>query len=330
MIPGLEGLPRGRSMTGIRVALRTVMVIAFGFAMAPEALAQTYPERPLKLVVPFPAGGATDTAGRLVAQALTAKLGQTVIIENQGGVGGTIGARQVAQAAPDGYTLLMVAATNTFGTARLLYKLDFDPMKVFVPVATVVVDKNVMVIAPSLPVKTVQEFVQFAKANPGKLNYGSAIGIAPHFVAELFKIKTGTNIVHVPYRGGAPMITDLLGGQIQMTVNSKSVLLPHIQAGKLKALAVASAQRWSELPEVPTLLELGYMDAPYDIWFGVVAPIGTPANVVDDFNAAINTGLQSADIRAGYAKLGLEIKLSRPAEFAAFIADEVPRWAEIV
>jgi len=317
-------------MTGIRVALHTVMVIAFGFAMAPEALAQTYPERPLKLVVPFPAGGATDTAGRLVAQALTAKLGQTVIIENQGGAGGTIGARQVAQAAPDGYTLLMVAATNTFGTARLLYKLDFDPMKVFVPVATVVVDKNVMVIAPSLPVKTVQEFVQFAKAIPGKLNYGSAIGIAPHFVAELFKIKTGTNIVHVPYRGGAPMITDLLGGQIQMTVNGKSVLMPHIQAGKMRPIAVTGAQRWPELPDVPTLHEVGYLDAAYDTLFGVVVPAGTPSAIIDRLNAAISDGLKSPEIKASLDKLGIEPKITTPKEFAALVAEEAPRWAEIV
>ncbi len=318
------------SMIGARViGLRIAFAVA-AFAWSSAALAQAYPDKPIKLVVPFPPGGATDTAGRLVAQALQSKLGQTVVIENQGGAGGTIGARQVATAAPDGYTLMMAAATSTFGTQPVLYKLDFNPAKAFVPVATVVVDKQVMVVNPSLPVKTVQEFVQYAKANPGKLNYGSAIGIIPHFIVELFKIKTGTNIVHVPYRGGAPMITDLLGGQIQMTVNGKSVLMPHIQAGKMRAIAVASPERWPELPDVPTLHEAGYLDAPYDTLFGVVAPTGTPAAIISKVNGAINDGLRSPEIRASLAKLGIDPKISTPEEFAAFIAEDAPRWAEIV
>jgi tripartite-type tricarboxylate transporter receptor subunit TctC len=203
-------------------------------------------------------------------------------------------------------------------------------MKAFVPVATVVVDKNVMVIAPSLPVQTVQQFVQYAKANPGKLNYGSAIGIAPHFVTELFKIKTGTNIVHVPYRGGAPMITDLLAGQIQMTVNGKSVLMPHIQAGKMRPIAVTGAQRWPDLPDVPTLHEAGYLDAPYDTLFGVVVPAGTPPAIIGRLNAAIGDGLKSPEIKASLDKLGIEPKITTPKEFAAIVAEEAPRWAEIV
>jgi tripartite-type tricarboxylate transporter receptor subunit TctC len=291
--------------------------------------AQAYPEKPIKLVVPFPAGGATDTMARLVAQALQSRFGQTVIIENQGGAGGTIGARQAASAAPDGYTLLMTAS-STFGTAPLLYKLDYDPVKAFVPVATAAIDRQLMVITPSLPVQTVQELVAYAKANPGKLNYGSAIGIGPHFVMELFKIKTGTNIVHVPYRGGAPMISDLIGGQIQMTVNGKSVLLPHVATGKLRAVAVAAAERLPDLPDVPSLVEAGYLDAPYDTLFGVVAPAGTPAPVLDQLNGAINDGLQSPEIRASFAKLGIDLKLSTRAEFAAFIAADVPKWSAIV
>jgi tripartite-type tricarboxylate transporter receptor subunit TctC len=307
-----------------------VLSAAVALALAAGAAhAQGYPDRPIKLVVPFPAGGATDTTGRLVAQRLQASLGQTIVIENQGGAGGTIGTRQVARAAPDGYTLLM-GSIGTFGSQPLLYRLDYDPYKAFVPVATLVVDKLVLVAGPSLPVKTIGELVQYARANPGKLNYGNAIGIGPHLVAELFKIKSGANIIHIPYRGGAPMISDLLAGQIDMTVNGKSVLLPHIQAGKLRALAVSSLQRWPELPEVPTLLEAGYLDAPYDAMFGVVAPAGTPAAVIDKLNGAINEGLRSPEMRASLAQLGIEPIVTSPQEFAVIIAQEVPKWAEVV
>jgi len=311
----------------IRLILSTI--IASWLSAGATAQAQGYPDRPIKLVVPFPAGGATDTTSRLVAQRMQQALGQTVIIENQGGAGGSIGARQVANAAPDGYTLLM-GSIGTFGTQPLLYKLDYDPHKAFTPVATTVTDKIIMVVRSTLQVKTVQELVQLAKANPGKLNYGNAIGIGPQLVAELFKIKAGVNIVHIPYRGGAPMISDLLAGQIDMTINGKSVLLPHIQAGKLRALAVTGPQRWPDLPDVPTLVEAGYLDAPYDALFGVVAPKGTPAPIIDKLNAVINEGLRSPDMRASFAKLGIEPTITTPEEFAALLAHEVPKWADVV
>ena len=310
-------------------AIRILILAAAAIATASMTQAQTYPVKPIKLVVPFPAGGATDTTARLVAQRLQLGLGQSVIIENQGGAGGTIAAKQVAVAAPDGYTLMM-GSLSTFGTNPVLYKLDYDPMKAFTPVASAVVDKLVMVAGPALPVKSVQELVAYAKANPGKLNYGNAIGIGPHFTMEMFKIKAGVDIVHIPYRGGAPMIGDLIAGQIHMTINGKSVLLPHIQAGKVRALAVTSARRWADLPDVPTALELGYMDRPYDTLFGVVAPAGTPAVIVARLNATINEGLRSAETRAALAKLGIEPLISTPQEFAAMIAEEAPKWAEAV
>jgi tripartite-type tricarboxylate transporter receptor subunit TctC len=312
-------------MTTARFVLAAVLAAAANFAHAQSS----YPDRPIKLVVPFPAGGATDTTARLVAQQLQAGLGQTVIIENQGGAGGTIGAKQVAAAAPDGYTLLM-GSVGTFGSHPVLYKLDYDPMKAFAPVATAVIDKGVLVAGPSLQVKTIQELVEFARANPGKLNYGNAIGIGPHFVAEMFKVKSGSNIVHIPYRGGAPMITDLLAGQIHMTVNGKSVLLPHIQAGKVRALAVISAERWADLPDVPTLIEAGYIDRPYDTLFGVLAPAGTPSTIIDKLNATINEGLRSPAMRTAFEKLGIEAKITSPQEFAAILAEEAPKWAEAV
>jgi tripartite-type tricarboxylate transporter receptor subunit TctC len=312
----------------MRARLVVAAVLALGFAGLAEG--QSFPERPIKLVVPFPAGGATDTSARLVAQGMSSRLGQSVVIENQSGAGGIIGARQVATANPDGYTLLMVSAANTFGTAPLLYKLDYDPLKAFEPVAMAAIERQVLVVTPSLPVKTLQELVEYAKANPGKLNYGSSTGIIPHFLMELFKIRSGADILHVPYRGGGPMIIDLLAGQIEMTINAKSALLPHIQAGKLRPLAVTAAERWRELPGVPTMTEAGYLEAPYDALFGLVAPAGTPAAVIDKLNAAINEGLKAPDIRARFAKVGIEPKTGTAGEFAAIIAEEAPKWVEIV
>ena len=311
------------------IRARLVLSVAVAMGTATLACAQSYPIKPIKLVVPFPAGGATDTTARLVAQRLQLGLGQTIVVENQGGAGGSIGARQVAHAAPDGYTLMM-ASPSIFGIHPLLYKLDYDPLKAFAPVASAVLDKMVMVAGPALQVRTIQDLVTQAKANPGKFNYGNAVGITAHVAAEMFKLKSSTNIVHIPYRGGAPMISDLLAGQIHMTINLKSVLLPHIQAGKLRALAVTGAKRWSEYPEVPTLLELGYLDAPYDTLFGIFAPAGTPPEIIARLNATINDGLRSEETRAGLDRLGIEPLITTQEEFAALIAEEVPKWAEAV
>ena len=312
-----------------RLALSAALALGMASPAAPAA-AQSYPEKPIRLIVPFPAGGPADTTARIVAQGLTSRMGQPVIIENQAGAGGTFGAREVATANPDGYTLLMVAAANTFGTAPLLYRLDYDPLRAFTPVATVVVDKQVMVATMSLPVNTVQDLVAYAKANPGYLNYGAAIGVGPHFLMELFRKRTGIDIVHVPYRGSAPIISDLIGGRLHLTTSGKSVMLPHVQTGRLRALAVTAAERWPELPDVSTLVEAGYMDMPYDTLFGIVAPTGTPAAVIDKLNAAINDVLRSPGGRASFVRRGIEPKITTPGEFAAIIAEEAPKWAEVV
>jgi tripartite-type tricarboxylate transporter receptor subunit TctC len=261
---------------------------------------------------------------------MAASLGQAVVIDNQAGAGGTIGTRQVAMARPDGYTLLAIAAGNTFGMMPQLYKLDFEPMRRFVSVGATVVDRQVLVISPSVPAHTVQELIQYAKANPDRLNYGAAVGIGPHFLQELFKIKAGIRVVHVPYRGSGPIIADLLGGQIQMTMSGKSVLLPHIQAGKLRPLAVTSAERWPELPAVPSLVEGGYLDRPYDTFAGIVAPAGTPAAAIGKLNTAINEGLRSPEVRASLAKLGIDPRPGTPEDFAAVIAQEAKTWPVIV
>ena len=310
----------------------TLAVGMLAIVMASAADAQSFPEKPIKLVAPFPAGGPTDTAARVVAQGLSARLSQPVVIENQAGAGGTIGAKQVATAIPDGHTLLMISTANTFGTAPVFYKLDYDPFKAFAPVATVVVDKLLMVGGPALPAKTVEEVVSYAKANPGKLNYGAPIGIGPHFMMELFKRKVGIDIVHISYRGIGPVVPDLIGGQVHLTISGKSVLLPFTQErdARVRPLAVTSRQRWPELPDIPTLLEKSYLDMPYDTLFGIVAPAGTPAPVIAKLNAAINDGLRSPDMKASFAKLGIDPVITTPAEFAAIIAKEGPLWADAI
>jgi len=312
-------------MIAARALISAVMMLGALHA----ARAQQYPAKPIKLVVGFPAGGATDTTARLIASRMQAALKQTIVVENIGGAGGSIASKQVRTAAPDGYTLMMTT-TSAFGTMPRLYKLDYDPVQAFVPIATLVVDKGVLVAGPSWPVKTVHEAVAQAKAAPGKFNYGSAIGIGPHFVFELFKRKAGVDIVHVPYRGGGPMIADLVGGQIHATVNGKSVLRQHIATGKVRALGVSAATRWDDMKDVPTLLEAGFLDAPYDTLFGIVAPAGVPAVIVARLNAVINEGLRSPEMRASLAKLGIEPHETTPAEFAKLVAEEAPRWGRAV
>jgi len=305
-------------------ALAVVLLSALGQPAA------AFPDRPIKLVVPFPAGGATDTAARLVARGMSAKLGQTILIENQGGAGGTIATRQVVAAPPDGYTLIAVGVSSTFATMEMLFKIDYEPIKALAPVGLTTIDPAVLVVHPDVPAQTIEDLVRYAKANPGKLNYGSSIGIGPHFVMELFKRSAGLDIVHVPYRGGGPMITDLLAGQVQMTVNGKSVLLPHLESGKLRALAVAGPKRWPELPNVPTFIETGYLKETYDSVFGIAAPAGTPQPIIEQLNQAINEGMAMPDVKAGLAKLGIEPNPHSVQEFADYIASEAPRWREIV
>jgi tripartite-type tricarboxylate transporter receptor subunit TctC len=314
------------------IAVRSGLRIALAFAVLNSlgGVACAYPDHPIKLVVPFPAGGATDTAARLVARGASSVLGQPILIENQGGAGGTIALKQVIAAPADGYTLMSVGVSGTFVTQKLLFNLDFDPAKLLTPVALTTIDHGALVVNAGVPVNTIDELVAYAKANPGKLNYGSSIGIGPHFVVELFKRAAGVNIVHVPYRGGGPMVTDLVAGQVQMTVNGKSVLLPHIQSGKLKALAVTGDKRWPELPGVPTFIETGYLKDNYDSAFGIVAPAGTPQPIVEQLNRSINDGLNNPEVRDGLAKLGIEPNSGSVKDFSDFIAEATPRWTEIV
>src|SRR3979411_570919 len=250
--------------------------------------AEGYPEHTIKIIVPFPAGGPTDVAARLVAQSLSPRLGHNVIVENQGRAGGSSGHKVVATAASDGYTLLL-GGTNVNAINGAVYRnLGFDPIKSFAPVAMIYADTLALAVSPRVPADTCRQLVAYAKDNPGKLKFGAPPGIYTHFAGEFFKIKTATDILFVPYKGGAPALTDVLGGHIDMVFNNKSTVLPHVKERKLKALAVTSQSRWPELPDTPTLQEVGIFGFPIEVIFGLLAPAGTAATIVRQLNSAVN------------------------------------------
>jgi tripartite-type tricarboxylate transporter receptor subunit TctC len=307
-------------------------IVAVGLALsgAHPADAQSFPSRPIKIVVPFPPGGPSDVAARLVAQPLGARLGQTVIIENLPGAGGRTGAKTAALANPDGYTLLL-GGTNPNAIAQSIYNnLNFEPIKDFTPVGVIAVDSNALVVNPVVPVKTIQELIAYSKANPGKLSSGATLGIGPHVTLELLRARTGSSMLFIPYRGAAPAISDLLGNQIQVGMTTKAVVLPLIKHGKLRALAVTSDARWPELPEVPTMRESGFHGVPAYLLIGLLAPTQTPADVIGKLNAGMTEGLKAADVQATIAKLGMETRSMSPAEFAAALADETRLWEAAV
>jgi len=297
--------------------------------VAAPAFAQTYPDRPIKLVVPFPPGGPMDTMARLVGQQLNAALKQPVIVENRAGAGGALGSKAVATAEPDGYTLLWGSSGTLSILPALNPNLDYDP-KAFVPVALVSLLPHVMVVPPAVPAKTVGEFIAYAKANPGKLNFGASLGTPPHLMGSLFKHLAGIDMVYIPYKGAAPSISDMLGGQTHMQFDALTVLFPLVQEGKLRALAVTSTQRWAALPNVPTMIESGFPTFPQNAWSGVFAPPRTPAAIVSKLNAVINEGLTSAEAKANLLKFSALTQPGSPAEFAKFVAEQSPIWAELV
>jgi tripartite-type tricarboxylate transporter receptor subunit TctC len=305
------------------------IVVALALLLALPAAAQTFPERTVKLIVPVPPGGSTDALARLVTLRMQAILGQPVIIENQPGAGGLIAARAVAAANPDGYTLL-IGGIGTLAIGPSAKTADFNPTAVFTPVGTVSTETMVLTVNPKVPADTLDAFIRYAKANGNKLNYGSAPGIVPHFVSELFKLKTGTDIVHIPYKGAGPAVTDLLAGQIDMVFNTKSVLLQLVKQGRLRALAVTSAARWPELPEVPTLTEAHIFPYPIEVWWGIVGPARLPPAIVARLNGAINEAIQSKDVLTNFMNLGIEPRGGTPQEFATLLAQDAPRWFDII
>lgn len=324
----VEGGPAARRVPAAPII--ALICLAWLAPACENVHAESYPERTVKLVVPFPAGGPTDVAARLIAQSLSSTLAQNVVVENVAGAAGRIGARAVASAHPDGYTL-MLGGTNINAIAASLYKdLGFDPINSFTPVAAICADSMALAIHSAVPAQTFEQFVQYARANPGKLKFGAPPGIYTHIAGEFFKVKTGTDILFVPYKGAAPAITDLLGGHIEMVFNNKSTLLAHFKEGKLKPMAVTSEKRWPELPAVPTMNELGVTGFPSEIIFGLLAPAGTPSEIVETLNRAVGEGLNSAEVRTNLARLGMEVRTGSASDFAQQLRDQARNWKVVI
>jgi len=312
------------------VCRRFVLGLIAAVGLAAPALAQTYPTHPIRMIVPFPPGGPIDTMGRMVANDLSSRLGQQVIVDNRAGAGSTLGTKAAAAAEHDGYTLLF-GSSGSLAVAPALYQsLDVDPLKAFAPVAKVALLPHVFVVSNALPVKTVKEFVDYAKAHPGQLNFGAGLGTPPHLLSTLFVTKAGIDAIYVPYKGAAPSLTDLLANRTQFTIDALISLYPLIKDNKVRALAIARGERWPELPDVPTLVESGFPDFTIDAWTGVVVPAGTPKEIVATLNRAINAGLESPESKAGLAKFNAIAATGSPQDFGAFLASELPRWAALV
>ncbi len=298
---------------------------------AQTTAATTYPSKPIRLVVPFTPGGSTDILARAVAQELTKAWGQAVIVDNVPGAGGAIGAEKVAKAAPDGYTLLMGHIGTLAVNPSLYPTLPYDPITSFAPVAWVARVPNVLVVHPSVKAHNVKDLVALAKASPGRLNYGSGgNGSAANLATEYFKLQTGTSILHIPYRGTAPAVTDLLGGQIQLLFTGAPAVLGQVKNGQLRALAVSSPTRLAALPDLPTVAESGYTGFEADQWYGVVAPAGTPAGVVAKLNAQINQALTAPDMKTRMNNEGAIATPATPEAFGQLIARELARWKPVI
>jgi len=312
---------------------RRFLHLAAGAAALPVvsrfAWAQAYPTRPVRWIVGYPPGGSTDILARMIGQYLSEKLGQPFVIENRPGAGNNLGTEAAVRAPADGYTLLLINPANAIN-ATLYDKLSFNFSQDIAPVAGFIRVPNVMEVHPSVPVKTVPEFIAYAKANPGKINLASgAIGSSIHMSGELFKMMTGLDMVPVHYRGSAPMLTDLLGGQVQVTFDNMPSSIEHIRAGKLRALAVTTTTRSQVLPDVPVVADFvpGYEAS---AWFGVGVPTGTPADIVEKLNKEINAGLADPKIKARLADMGGMVLAGSPADFGKLIAEETEKWAKVV
>jgi tripartite-type tricarboxylate transporter receptor subunit TctC len=298
---------------------------------AGTAGAQSYPNKPVRLIVGFPAGGPADIFGRALAQGMGAELGQTVVVENISGVGGVLGVDRAAKAAPDGYTLVINSASPLVIAPYSLSKLPYDVKKDFAFITLVVRVPEVLAVHPSMPVNSLAELIAHARANPGKVNFGSAgSGSITHLAGELLKAEAKVDLVHVPYKGAAPAVNDLLGGQVQMGIFDVPVLLAHIRSGKLKALATTSAKRAPSLPDVPATPELGYPNVNSDNWYGLVAAAATPKEVLARIHSAAVAALKSKDVEERMAKVGGVASPTTPEEYAAFIAAEQAKWSKIV
>jgi tripartite-type tricarboxylate transporter receptor subunit TctC len=292
--------------------------------------AQDYPARPVRVVVPFSPGGAVDGPMRVIAQELSKRLGQSVIVENKPGAGATIGSELVARAPPDGYTLLLASQTNAI-SATLYTKLSYDPIEDFAPISLIGREPGVLVVYPALPVKTFQEFVAYAKERPGQVDYASSgNGSGQHLFMAMLASMTGMKLNHVPYRGSAQATTDLLGGQVPVSIPGTAGMVGHIKAGKLRPLAVTGATRSPQLPDVPTVIESGVPGYEAYVWMGLLAPKGTPAPIIDKIQRELLQVLATSEVKTFMANAGIEIVGSTPAEFGVFFRAEKAQWAKIV
>jgi tripartite-type tricarboxylate transporter receptor subunit TctC len=319
-------------MFATRALLGALAAAGLTLAAVGAAPAQPYPSKMIRIVAPFPAGGPTDGAARLIADRLSVLLGETIVVENRpGGAGGTVGVKSVASAEPDGYTLLFTPPGPLVAAPAIFKNVGYDPATAFAPIAAIFSSPQMLVVNPAVPANSLQELVVHARANPKKVSYASpGFGTQPHLLGEMFKLMTGTDIVHVPYKGSAPVLADLIAGQVQMFFDTASFLIPHVAAGKLRAQAVADARRISQMPDVPTTSEAGFGKLQATFWTGVLAPAGTPTAVIARLNAAINEVIASKEMEATLAKLTATPRPGSPEDFAAFLTAERTRWRELI
>jgi tripartite-type tricarboxylate transporter receptor subunit TctC len=310
--------------------MRRLVLAIFALLAAAPASAQSYPDRPVRIIVPTPAGGPVDVMARLVAAALPASLGQNAIVENKPGAGNIIGSKIAADAPPDGYTLMVSAASGLIMSPMIYSNAGYDAAS-FAPIALIAETPQLLVINAQLPYNTLAEFIAYAKANPGKLNYSTGgIGTLPHLAAELFKTTAGVNIVHVPYKGGGPALTGVVAGEVQMTFDPVATSLQLIKSGKLRALAVAGPKRVAALPDVPTMVESGYQSFTVGAWTALLAPKGTPPAIIAKLNAGVNQALESEPMKSTLARLGAEPRGGTPQHLADYMASETKKWKPII
>ena len=316
-----------KQLKPVRLLLAALTVGAF----AAPAMAQDYPHKPIRLIVPFTPGGVTDTGARVVADKLGARLGQSVVVDNRPGASGNIGTQMVAAAAPDGYTLLLGFDGTLVINPHVYSKVPFDTMKDFAPVSKIGDAVLVIVVHPSVPVKTFPELVAYSKTNPGGVSYGSAgTGSTPHLAGELLKIRTGANFVHVPYKGGGQSLTDVVGGSLPMLYTAVAGAYPFVQKGQIRAIAVSSTQRLASLPDVPTVAESGVSGYESSSWIGILAPAKTPQPIVDRLQRELHAVVHSPEVKERLASLGISASGSTPSEFSAQIQADLKKYAETV